>query len=160
VIQFGAVLLLDFEEYKVMKTKFVLLALVVLLLVSGCRRRSPAILSPDADPAALPELVGTYVVNGVDPLGGEYGGHLTVWAGAAAGEYRLQWLLTGTIQEGEGVLDGNVLRVQWRTLEATEPVTGVLTYTITSAGELYGPRLAEGWAQPGQESAYPNQPQP
>ena len=138
-----------------MKRRILLFCLLLTFAVTGCRGE-PATLAADADPANLPDLLGTYVVNGVDPLGTEYGGHLTIVVGDAPGTYEMQWLLTGNVQAGQAVVDGNVLRAEWWTLEAVEPVSGVVTYTITSEGQLYGLRLAEGWSQPGQETAYPN----
>ena len=93
----------------------------------------------------------------MDPIGTEYGGNLTIKPGASPGEYLLQWIVTGSIQEGGGKLDGNTLRVEWRTVEGIEPSSGVTTYTDhdeagalrRSSGERFGQgRDGEGVSEP------------
>ena len=79
-------------------------------------RERAQIKGEDASPDALPTIVGSYSVNGFDPLGTEYGGNLTVAPADAADQYKLQWIITGSIQEGDGRVDGNKLMVQWRTI--------------------------------------------
>ena len=83
---------------------------LLLLILSACSGRGETTeMAPPADPENLPELVGTYVVNGFDPLGLEYGGHLTIVYGDQPRSYQMQWIIVGGIQEGRGVLKGNQL---------------------------------------------------
>jgi hypothetical protein len=114
-------------------------------------------MAPDADPNNLPNLVGTYVVNGIDPLGDEYGGHLTIAPGDEPGTYHLQWIVVGGIQEGLGIVKDNQLLVEWQTIEGVKDATGIAVFTITETGQLYGIRTAEGLDGEGEEQAYPNQ---
>ena len=132
--------------------------IILLLFVAACSARNqPGEMSPDADPNQLPDLVGTYVINGVDPIGDAYGGHLTIIAGDATGTYRLQWIVTGGIQEGFGLIKGNQLLVEWQTIEGSELAKGTAKYTITETGQLYGTRTSETLSGQGEEQAYPNQ---
>jgi hypothetical protein len=55
-----------------------------------------------------------------------------------------------------GRLDGNKLRVQWRTVEGLKPASGVTTYTITTKRELHGERAVTGLLKIGTEDAFPN----
>jgi hypothetical protein len=111
----------------------------------------------DAPPGSVPDIVGSYVVNGVDPLGAEYSGVLTITPGGASGEYRFEWIVTGSVQEGHGVLTGNQVEVEWKTIDAQRSQSkGQTHYTITDVGELYGTRTVEGYAGEGREAAFPN----
>ena len=104
--------------------------LSIVLLLAACSARSTTkglITGADAQPGAVPDIVGSYSVNGEDPIGTEYGGNLTIKPGASPTEYLLQWIVTGSIQEGSGKLDGNKLRVEWRTVEGIKPSSGVTT---------------------------------
>lgn len=134
-------------------------AVLVVLTLAGCSMRERAqIKGDDASPGALPTIEGSYSVNGFDPLGTEYGGNLTIAPGDSAGHYRLQWIITGSIQEGEGRVDGNKLIVTWRTVEGMGPgASGVTTYTVTTLGELYGSRQVDGQPKLGRENAFPNE---
>jgi len=115
-------------------------------------------MAPDADPDNLPDLVGTYVVNGVDPLGDEYSGHLMITLGKEPGTYDLQWVLVGGIQEGFGIVRGNQLLVEWiHTFEDDIDATGTAVFTITEIGQIYGIRTVDGLDGEGEEQAYPNQ---
>ena len=124
--------------------------LAIVLLLAACTARSATkgkITGADAQPGAAPSIIGSYSVNGEDPIGTEYGGNLTIKPGASPTEYLLQWIVTGSIQEGSGKLDGNTLRVEWRTVEGIKPSSGVTTYTITTKRESLrrssGDRLAQ-----------------
>ena len=78
--------------------------LSIVLLLAACTARSATkgkITGADAQPGAVPNIVGSYSVNGLDPLGTEYGGNLTIKPGASPTEYLLQWIVTGSIQEGQ-----------------------------------------------------------
>lgn len=139
--------------------RYLSILLLLILFISGCSARErPSEMAPDADPANLPDLMGTYVVNGVDPLGVEYGGHLTITAGEDPGTYHLQWIIVSGIQEGIGVLKGNQLIVDWQIIESSkEHSQGTAIYTVTETGQLDGIRKAEGVDGEGNEQAYPNQ---
>ncbi len=136
-----------------------LLALVVaLVFLSGCGEDEGSNLAPDAIPGSIPNLPGSYVVNGFDPLGTEYGGHLTITEGEGLNRFRLQWIITGSVQEGIAGLDGNKLLVEWRTVDGLNAEAfGTAEYTVTEAGELYGTRTVVGSDQVGTEEAFPNQ---
>ena len=115
--------------------------LSIVLLLAACTARSRTkgkIAGADAQPGAVPDIAGAYSVNGEDPIGTEYGDNLTVKPGASPTGYLRQWIVTGSIQEGSGKLDGNKLRVEWRTVEGIKPSSGVTTYTVTTKRELYG----------------------
>lgn len=131
--------------------------MVVIVILAGCSARERGqIKGADAPPDAVPDLAGWYYVNGFDPLGTEYGGNLTIMPGNSPGQYKLQWIITGSIQEGIGTLDGNRLIVQWRTTEGMGPgATGVTTYTVTTERELYGTRSADGLEGVGTEKVFP-----
>jgi len=136
-----------------------LIILFFALLLSACSGGGdPAKIAPPANSGSIPNLVGTYVVNGFDPLGLEYGGHLTIISGHEPGTFLMQWILVGNIQEGLGVLNGNQLIVDWQTIESSTGQTrGTAVYTITEAGQLVGTRYVEGLDGEGTEQAFPNQ---
>jgi hypothetical protein len=129
---------------------------VIVLAVSCTTSYEPGEMAPDADPNHLPDLIGTYVINGVDPLGDEYGGHLTVTKGEDPDIFYLQWIVVGGIQEGIGFVKGNQLIVDWQTIKGSESATGQAVFTITEAGQLYGIRTSDHLDGEGQEQAYPN----
>ena len=128
-------------------------------LCAACSRQDDAQLAPDAPAGHVPDLAGAYIVNGIDPLGSEYSGHLTITEGEMAGSYHMQWIITGSIQEGTATLEGNQLNVEWHSLadSAAGEVSGLSTYTITVNGELYGTRTITGHPGEGTETAFPNQ---
>jgi hypothetical protein len=136
----------------------VTLLFVALIAFSACGEDMGPSLAPDAAPGNVPALVGTYVVNGIDPLGTDYGGHLTINEDEGLNRYRLQWIVTGSIQEGTASLDGNRLLVEWNTVEGqNRDAGGTAEYRVTEAGELYGTRWVIGSESPGTEEAFPNQ---
>jgi hypothetical protein len=145
-----------------MSFKHLISSLLIVCLVSflnACSRNAGGELAADAPADQVPDLVGSYVVNGFDPLGTEYGGHLTITNGQSKGEYHLQWIITGSIQEGSGHLEGNQLIVEWQSIEGftADRSAGSATYTVTIRGELYGTRTVEGYEGQGTEAAYPNE---
>ncbi len=132
--------------------------LTLAILLTACARPSnPQPLGPDAPADQVPGIIGEYAVNGVDFYGQEYGGRLSIQAGDAPGQYKLIWIVTGYIQEGTGVLEGNQLTVEWTTVEGPIPdLHGAAVYTVTVNGELHGTRKVEGYEQEEFETAYPN----
>ena len=140
------------------KRRFVLiltLLLIALMLVS-CRKGTGVIKGDPADPANLPDISAVYAVNGIDPGGAEYSGTLKIEPGDRPGEYKLHWIVTGAIQEGEGVIEGNQLKARWRNLEGVSQAQGDIVYTITTLGELDGIRTIDGFDVQGWEKAFPN----
>jgi len=137
---------------------FLSMLLVLSISLTACSRDENGPMGPDAVVDTVPDLVGTYAVNGFDPLGTEYSGHLTILAGQQPGEYDMQWIVVGSIQEGKGVVDGNMLTVTWYSItDIDESSEGTALYTITVNGELYGSRWVDGHDGEGSERAYPNQ---
>jgi hypothetical protein len=140
-----------------MRRRLLCLLLVASLLAGSCGEVEGSNRAPDAAPGNVPDLVGTYVVNGFDPLGTEYGGHLTITEGTGLNRYKLQWIITGSIQEGTASLDGNRLLVDWKTVDGlNQDNRGTAEYTVTEAGELYGTRKVVGADEVGTEEAFPN----
>ena len=141
-----------------MKRFFLLTGLLFLSLALFSCSKDEGQIGLDAPLDAVPDIFGTYVLNGTDHLGNDYGGHLTISAGDKPGEYKFQWIIIESIQEGYGVLNGNQLQIQWRNLDpSTEPYQGTVTYTVTVNGELYGIRTVDGREGQGNETAFPNQ---
>jgi len=136
---------------------FLLLLLLVLTLAACTRRDRLNPSAPDASPDSIPNLIGAYAVNGTDPIGTEYGGHLTILPGDAQDEYKMQWIIVGSIQEGVGVLKGNQLLVEWHSVEGMVETQGNAVYTVTEAGELYGTKTVDGLETEGTEIAFPNE---
>jgi hypothetical protein len=138
--------------------KLTLLALLFTLTLTACfPRRKPAPLGTDAPADSVPEIVGSFALNATDNTGEQYGGTLTIFSGDAPGKYKMQWLVSGDIQEGEGTLEGNQLTFTWQSVSGTDQhLSGHGVYTITVNGELYGERFIDGVDEPGVESAYPN----
>ena len=60
-------------------------------------------------------IIGTYTVNGVDAVGIEYSGTVTIDS-LGGDRYSVQWIVTGAIHEGEGRLVGDRLEVSWTTV--------------------------------------------
>ncbi len=132
---------------------FILLALAAL---TACARRVGGPLAEDAPPDQVPSILGEYAVNGFDPEGNEYGGRLAITQ-AENDAYTLQWIISDSLQEGTGTLDGNQLTVTWHTVEGfLVQLTGTATYTVTLEGELYGYKSVDGETGEGTEVAYPN----
>ena len=141
-----------------MRPTIKILFLTLLIFASACTRRGDGSLAPDAPPDAVPPLEGDYVVNGLDPLGTEYSGVLTIFTTDIPDKYSMQWIIVGSIQHGKGILEGNVLRVEWDSLEEVGGgMHGTSTYTVTVNGQLYGTRTVDGQTEKGTETAYPNQ---
>ena len=133
-----------------MKRTILLLVLFILSLSIVACSKNESVLAPDASPDSVPDLVGTYVLNGTDDLGNDYGGP------RRPTEVELL-SISESIQEGPGVLNGNKLQIEWRSIDtSTQPYQGTVVYTVTENGELYGQRTVEGRQGVGNEIAYPN----
>jgi hypothetical protein len=140
-----------------MKKTIGILILLALSLTACSGRPTPAPLGADAPADAVPDIVGSYALNATDPSGEEYGGTLTIFPGDKPNEYKIQWLVTGAVHEGVGILAGNQFTVTWETVMDTEVyLNGTGQYTVTVNGELYGTRAIEGIEAPAVETAYPN----
>jgi hypothetical protein len=136
--------------------KRVLLILLIALSLASCRGK-PVPLSEDASPDNVPNIIGEYAVNGFDPTGQEYGGTLVITQGSQPNEYILQWLVTGGMQEGTGILEGNKLNVTWKSVEGSNDIaSGKASYTVTTLGQLYGTRTVDGGEGEGTEEVFPN----
>lgn len=133
-------------------------ALLLLLALTACfPRRTPAPLGADASPDNVPDIVGSYALNANDPTGEQYGGTLTISAGDAPNEYKMQWLVSGGIHEGTGTLEGNQITAAWHSVSGTDQdISGTVSYTVTVNGELYGTRIIDGVEGFSEETAYPN----
>lgn len=103
-------------------------------------------------------IVGTYVVNGVDANGVEYSGTVRIdRLDRDGGRHRVQWIVTGAIQEGEGVLTGDRFEVVWRTVSSGGPgSSGTATYELGSDGVLRGTRTIDGTDGVGTEEIFPD----
>ena len=136
----------------------VTIILSLILVLSACNRRRPGEVGPPAPLDAVPDILGTYVVNGFDPLGVEYSGHLTILPGENSDTYEFQWIVNGSIQKGNGRLEGNILQAEWRNVDdGLDQSQGTATYTVTADGILDGIRLVKDHEGEGTETAYPNQ---
>lgn len=101
-------------------------------------------------------LAGTYVVNGVDPLGIEYSGTVVIGETESADEFVLSWIVTGSIQSGTGIRTGDTLDVEWQVAEGPRSgSTGTAIYTITEDGWLVGERSIAGTDGVGTEEIIP-----
>jgi len=132
--------------------------LLLALILTACGApRTPAPLAADAPADNVPNIIGSYALNANDPTGEQYGGTLTIFAGNIPDQYKLQWLLSGDVQEGTGTLQGNQLIFTWQSVPGIDQsVSGKGIYTVTINGELHGDRFIAGVDTPGTETAYPN----
>ncbi len=102
------------------------------------------------------DLEGEYYINGFDHQGTEYGGSLTISTADESGTYEMQWIITGSIQTGTGVLSGNQLTAEWDAVEGYDTASrGTAVYEITDDGELIGERRVQGQPGTGTEEAFP-----
>ena len=127
-----------------------LLITVLLVVLAACS-------VPGSQVDDLPGLPGTYVVNGVDPLGIEYSGTVVITEGQGIDRFRISWVVTGAILEGDGVVTGNTLEVDWFTVQGPRgEATGTARYTIGTDGVLSGERTIEGVDGVGTEEIFPS----
>lgn len=101
-------------------------------------------------------LDGDYYVNGFDHRGGEYSGVLTITTTVGSNVYDMQWIVTGSVQEGTGAVQGNRLVVEWNALQGFDALAhGDAVYEISPDGELRGERTVAGQEGTGTEEAFP-----
>ena len=135
------------------------LIIVSLVVLSSCSASDSLRHGQDALPADVGSLAGSYVLNGIDPLGNEYTGHLKITAAGRSGSYDLMWIVTEGFQEGLGRIQGNTLEVEWHTSDqAALTAAGTGSFTVTIDGELYGAKRVDGDEGEWRETAYPLQP--
>lgn len=104
-----------------------------------------------------PGVIGTYVVNGVDPNGAEYTGRVSIERGSDAGEVTVEWIITGAILHGEGRVEGDTLSVTWETATSPRgPSSGTAEYEILDNGRLVGTRTVDGISRTGTETIFPD----
>lgn len=128
--------------------RVVVLSLVV-VLSAGCFAR--------AELEQGPGIVGTYVVNGVDPVGTEYTGRVSITAASDPDTYLIEWVVTGAILEGTATLDGTTLSATWETVESPRGVSrGTAEYEVRDDGTLVGTRTIEGFDRVGTETIFPD----
>lgn len=103
-------------------------------------------------------VYGSYVVNGVDPVGTEYTGRVTISRGADLNDIVMEWVITGAIIRGEGVVDGTTIEVEWETVNSPggEISSGTATYQVLDDGRLTGTVTVTGFDQVGSETIYPD----
>jgi len=114
------------------------LVVAVLAVATGCSEPGTAVVDGEG-------ITGTYTVNGVDARGEEYSGTVVIEATDVGDEYLVRWLVTGAIQEGIGVLRGDVFEVDWSTISApVGDARGTARYTLSDNGDFTGTRTIDG----------------
>ena len=137
-------------------TRLLFLLATIVLLTAACA-------FPQQGTDSTDHIEGTYYVNGVDGRGIEYGGRLEITPGDEPNRYAMQWIVTGSVQVGTGIRDGNLLEAEWSTIDGLVSQDGVgrsqgtASYTIASDGTLNGTRTIEGQDEAGTEEAFPVQ---
>lgn len=127
-----------------------LLAVALALALAGC------FVVPGSTLEDRPGIAGTYVVNGVDPVGIEYSGTVVIEATEAPDTFTINWVITGAILEGTGVLEGDTFTVEWATVESPRgPSRGTAVYTVEADGRLTGTRTIDGVDGTGTEEIFP-----
>lgn len=112
---------------------------------------------PGAQLEQGPGIFGTYVVNGVDPLGTEYTGRVSIARGPNPEDVVVEWVITGAILHGEGEVAGDSLTLDWETVSSPRGTSrGTATYEILDDGRLVGSRTVEGVDAVGTETIFPD----
>jgi len=138
-------------------TRRLLLSIGLVVLASAC---AFPVQSTDSGGA----VEGTYYVNGTDALGTEYGGRLEITPGDTPGTYAMQWIITGSVQLGEGTRNGSRFEATWSTIEGLVDREdaglphGTAAYRIAEDGALYGTKTVAGVDTAGTEEAFPVEP--
>lgn len=130
--------------------------------VSGLLLTLALLLTTAISACAFPEeafdgsLEGSYYVNGFDHQDVEYSGLLTITTMDDPAVYDMQWIITGSVQQGTGEVVGNELRVEWKAIEGYDTSSrGTAVYEISPDGELRGERIVDGQDGFGTEEAFP-----
>lgn len=123
--------------------------------MAGCSRDTEGGLGPDAPPGSVPDFTGSHFVAGTDPTGAAYGGRVEITEGTTPGTYRFEWTVSGTLQQGEGRLVGNVVTVEWSSVPVIGKEShGTAVYTVTVDGGMRGTRTVDGYAGEGTEEIF------
>ena len=110
-----------------------LLALFVVVLASACSEPGTQVVDGVG-------VAGVYTVNGTDPEGVEYSGTVTIVSDGDS-TFSIEWVITGGIHEGTGVVQGDRLDVEWwTTSDPSGQLSGSGSYVIESNGDLVGTR--------------------
>jgi hypothetical protein len=124
------------------------MALTILVATGACL--------PGARLEQGPGIIGTYVVNGIDPNGAEYTGRVLIEEGSDAGEVTIEWIITGAILQGDGRVEGDSLVATWETVASPRGAsTGTAEYEILDNGRLVGTRNIDGVSRTGTETIFP-----
>ena len=85
-------------------------------------------------------LAGTYSANGVNPNGDEFGGTAVFTATDDPDVFDVQLIITGSIQQGVAILDGNRVDVTWATISSAsdDTLAGGGDYVLADDGSLSG----------------------
>jgi hypothetical protein len=129
-------------------------AFLVFLYFTALPNTFPA--DSDGDSGRDGSLAGTYTINGVDHLGTEYSGTVTIVDGPSPDRYEIEWVVTGAIQQGTGLLEGQTLTADWASVASAAPGSGRTVYTIADDGALVGQRFVDGVTEPGTETLFPD----
>nr|MDJ0954519.1 hypothetical protein [Acidimicrobiia bacterium] len=101
-------------------------------------------------------LEGSYYLNGVDRDGVEYSGTLVITTTDDPSVYDMQWIVTGSIQTGTGVVSGSEMTIEWDAVEGFDAASyGAGRYSISPDGELTGERTVAGQEGTATEEAFP-----
>ncbi|MEA1903605.1 MAG: hypothetical protein U9N56_08780 [Actinomycetota bacterium] len=112
---------------------------------------------PTAQLEQGPGIIGTYVVNGLDPIGTEYTGRLNISRGSDANDVIFEWIITGAIIRGEGTQRGNIVELTWETITSPQGTsTGTAEYEVLDDGYLIGTLHVDGTDEVGTETVYPD----
>ena len=120
-----------------------LFAVLLISLAAACAK-------PEA---TVPDISGTYRVNGTSPTGVSYSGKI-VLTKASSNEYDLEWsLLEEDFITGTGTFDGNTLNVTWQ--EPSTSASGKATFVRHDDGSLVGTYTVDGTEGEGKETLIP-----
>ncbi|MEN8040708.1 MAG: hypothetical protein ABFR95_04305 [Actinomycetota bacterium] len=129
------------------KRTFVIAATIAVIL-GGCAFPQQGTDTPE-------RIGGDYYVNGVDALGKEYSGQMTVVPTDGQDTVEIQWIITGVVQTGQGTVAGTTLTADWQTITLSNGSTGTITYELQSDGTLIGERTFDDREGTGTEEAFP-----
>ena len=107
--------------------------------------QSPATQAPE-----LPDLSGTYAVNGTNQQGQNYQGTAEIKR-SKLNNYTITWEIGSQQQAGSGVFDGTTFAVNWE----MGSDKGTVTYTYQPDGSLKGTWTQDGVSGTGTETLTP-----